>query len=429
MAHNLSHSEYADLFVPPDSISRDEHVIVHYRLRLPPNAKVEDIAATIAVLISVGTTRPVFGETASARATVLARVLGTNPAGFTTIAIPLAIIGATASVAELLTTLWFPAEYNFIEGLSVQDVELPKAMVTARAGPRVGTDRIRDGLGIHDRPILGAILKPRAGVPSETLADAAYEALLGGADYVIDDELIVDPGGVATFEKRVGAIVAAKTRAEADTKERKWYVVNVGGTPHRAIVLTRRAAALGASGVLVNAFTLGFSALEDIAAVPDLNLPVFTSNMGTALMSRGDGSGTAEGVMVKLSRLAGADGVYTGILGSSWYNNDVIQSSLAALRSPFHGLRRSFPIVAGGLTIANLFDNIVAHWPDVMLQAGSSLFGFPSGPRLGAQVFRQLIGKLRPGLHKKDVDNELIELGRKNAQIRAALVSAGFGHG
>jgi ribulose 1,5-bisphosphate carboxylase large subunit-like protein len=99
---------------------------------------------------------------------------------------------------------------------------------------------------------------------------------------------------------------------------------------------------------------------------------------------------------------------------------------MASLRKSFFNLRRTFPIVAGGLNLANLGENLVAQGSDIILQAGASVMGCPTGIRNGAQAFRTIVENFIPNMGGEEMEQKLIELGKKFPYVRDGLTAYGF---
>ena len=75
-----------------------------------------------------------------------------------------------------------------VKNLRLEDVSFPRSIVKTFIGPRVGSEGIREELGVHGRPFLGTIIKPKLGLNSKDHAQSAYNSWLGGCDFVKDDE-------------------------------------------------------------------------------------------------------------------------------------------------------------------------------------------------------------------------------------------------
>jgi ribulose 1,5-bisphosphate carboxylase large subunit-like protein len=325
----------------------------------------------------------------------------------------------------------YSSEYNFTSEYSVEDVDFPNSFLKHFRGPRLGMSGIRQAIGVSSRPILGAILKPRAGAPLDSIVKACSACLEGGMDYITDDELVVDPEGDLAFDNRVPRLVDVAKTATERTGRKKWYVANITASPKKALQYGKKARDFGADGLLVNAFTMGFPALEDIAEANEISLPIITCNMGTALLTRTPRSaGLSEVLISKLSRIAGADGVHSGIVASDWYSLEMFRASNAALRQPFtNALRPAFPVVAGGLNLANLVKNLFVHGTtDVILLAGAGVMGFPTGTYDGAQAFHAIADAFSPSMSEADLDDMLLRLAKKLPAVKSGLTAYGYKH-
>lgn len=430
MAKLIKDHELEEIFATSASIDHEEYVIVHYRIIPGEGFTIDEAAAIIAINTSLGTMKPLKYENNESRMKATAKVLFTamsGELGRVDIAYPLNLCEPAMGLTQLLSVIWYTAEYSFTSKYWIDDIDFPKSFLRHYKGPKFGIEGIRQAINIPARPILGAIIKPRDGVELAPILESSYECLIGGFDYIIDDELIVDPKGELSFENRVPKLVETARKASQETGERKWYIANINASPQRAVVYAKKAQDMGVNGLQLNAFTLGFPAFQEIAAQVDVNLPIITSNMGVAVMTRPEQfAGASEVLISKLSRIAGADGVYSGIVGASWYNLDVFRASMASLRRSFYDFNRSFPVVAGGLNLANLGENLVAQGPDILLQAGSSVLGFPTGPRNGAMAFRAVVDNFNQHMTHEEMERKLVELGKKFQYVRDGLTAYGF---
>ena len=75
-----------------------------------------------------------------------------------------------------------------LKNLKLTDIQLPKELVHSFNGPKYGITGIRKLLNIHDRPLVGTIIKPKLGLKTVDHAKVAYDAWVGGCDVVKDDE-------------------------------------------------------------------------------------------------------------------------------------------------------------------------------------------------------------------------------------------------
>ena len=421
-------AELRKVFTTLDAIEEEKFVIVRLKIIPEGDLSLEEAAALLAINTSLGTITPLDFEKENLRRATSAKVLFTGrESHYVDIAYPIHLCEPQSGISQLLSVILYNSEYNFTRGYWVDDIHFPKSYTQHFAGPRFGISGIRDMMGVPNRPLLGVILKPRGGAYFEAAVSACREALLGGFDYIIDDELIVDPEGDFAFDNRVKKLSAIARQASSETGETKWYIANINSTPARAFYYAKKAKELGANALLVNAFTIGFAAVEDLVSDRSIGIPIITSNMGIASITRPTQNiGISEVVISKLSRIVGVDGAYSGIVGASWYSDDIFRASLAALRRPLHHLSSTFPVVAGGLNIANLGENLIFQGNDVMLQVGTGIMGYPSGPREGARAFRFLVESLDPNFSLEEMERKIVELGKKYEYIKTGLKSFGF---
>src|SRR5262249_11428451 len=151
-------------------------------------------------------------------------------------------------------------------------------------------------------------------------------------------------------------------------------------------------------------------------------LPLITCNMGTAILARRPfDKGMSELALSRVSRVAGADGVYSGILGSDWYSDEVERMVMAALKNKYHNFKSCAPVVAGGLTVVNLWQNLKHYGDDVLLQAGTGLLGYPGGVAKGVRAMRKIIDEVPRALTSAEANDATIRLASKYGYLRDGL--------
>ncbi len=413
------------LFTTADGIDPEGYVVVRYRIETGKAYDLRAAAARLALVASIGTVSALRSESSERRISVGPRILhpakpGTESSGEVVAAFPVSLFAGRDPLAQLMSVTMFGAEYNYANEIRVESIDLPRRLLADLRGPVFGISGLRQRFGVTSRPILAAILKPRLGVSLLELAAAAQEALAGGVDIVMDDELVVDPEGDCAFVPRVTALVQAADRASATTGQLKRVVVNVSARPAHTWTYAKQAFEMGAAGFIFNAFVCGIPALQDLSEA-NWGVPVFACNVGSGLLTRSS-TGVASSVYCRLSRLAGADAVQTGIVAGDAYTTEAWGPSVIALDRSLGHINPSLPIVAGGLNIANLWRNWRSLGNDVIFAAGSGIFGYPGGPGAGAEALRKLLENLSPEMSGKEAADETVRL----AQGRGSAVARGL---
>jgi 2,3-diketo-5-methylthiopentyl-1-phosphate enolase len=349
------------------------------------------------------------------------------------IALPLDLCSAAEGVEQLILLMTSGAEYNYADEFWVESIELPRKFVDRFHGPRYGIEGMRQLFPGTSRPLLGLIVKPRSGIPLEDLKRPYHDALIGGVDFLVDDLLMVDPDGEMCFSRRVPAMADLVHSAAAETKSNKHYFVNVASGPRRASHYIAQAVEYGASAAMVNAFTMGFGAVQQLIDDTDGQIPFIATNMGVGMITRprlagepGKPTGMSEAVVSKLSRLVGVDAVHTGTSAAECYGEDAWGTATRALNAGLFGLKPCFAVAEGDLTIGNIWDNIASLGVDVLMEPTSGILNFPGGPRRGASAFRLLLDELNPGMTPQEAHQTIQRVAERHREVEDGLRFFGY---
>jgi ribulose-bisphosphate carboxylase large chain len=427
MLFDLDAADVNQIFTPPERL--EDCLVVKYKLGLPEGANKDVTAAVLALNTSLGTVRRLPYEDKNRISSGCARVLNATLSGehaIVEVAYPHDLAGIAEGLPLLLTTVWLSAEYSYTSDLSVVDIIFPHCVVDHFSGPRFGIAGLRKVLKVPNRAIFGIVIKPRLGVSLAAIAQQCHEGLLGGADFVVDDELIVNPPGEFCFEHRVKVLHEMAVAATRESGESKWFIPNVTSTNTKALGYIQSAAAIGVPAVMANAFTMGYGSFQELASSAP-TMPIINNGIGTGILTRPQkNTGVSNLVMSKLSRLAGADGTNTGLIGSLWYTEDAIRGSIGALKGGLYEILPSMPVGSGGLNVANLWTNLHFLGQDVMFEAGSGILGYPGGPRAACRAFRNIIEHIDHSLPPEAADEQIVKIARKDGQMKMALDALGW---
>lgn len=209
-------------------------------------------------------------------------------------------------------------------------LELPAGLLPGPAFPPI------DGVGV------GVIFKPSLGLSPAELAVLAAAHAEAGAVLLKDDELLGDPEWCPLYE-RVAAVAAV-------LPESCIYTPNITGPTATLLERARRVVELGATGVMVNAFTQGLDAVLALREA-GLGVPVFAHRVGSGPWARSRRFGVAGSVLADLTRQCGADFVQVGAYGGKLFDSDdEVDAQLRAARSA----PAATAVIGGGVGPSNV---------------------------------------------------------------------------
>src|SRR3989338_8489640 len=115
-----------------------------------------------------------------------------------------------------------------LENLRLVDVSLPQEYLKNFPGPNLGIAGLRKYFKVFNRPITGAVPKPKIGFSAEEHAQIGFETWLGGFDCVKDDENLTSTK-FNEFYKRARLMSKMRDKAEKETGEIKDAFINITG--------------------------------------------------------------------------------------------------------------------------------------------------------------------------------------------------------
>ena len=337
----------------------------------------------------------------------------------TKLAIPIRNFGY--SIPALLTATAGEIHYlDIFVSVKLEDMEYPPNFLEQYQGPQFGLEGVRKLLEIsEDRPIFIAVVKPSI-APSKMFADLAYEALIGGADIVKDDELLADIPD-SPLAERVEMVMQAVKKAEEVTGKKKFYQVNITGDVADLKKFYEIAEKYKVNCIMVNAMAIGLSAtkmVREFSKVPiashfDLNgafgrLPFF---------------GISHKVLATLHRMAGIDNlimpVYSSTMSEFEHDTDLdlneIEIQVKSCLEPLGNLKTTTPVFGGGLRAANIEKVLkIAKTNKIGLIVGHGIFAHPDGAKAGSQSLIQAWEAYRDKI-------SLEEYAKTHTELRHAL--------
>jgi ribulose-bisphosphate carboxylase large chain len=266
------------------------------------------------------------------------------------------------------------AEGRAVNRCRLVDLELPVGLLP---GPAFGVAAQPAPVGV------GVIAKPSLGLTPVEVAEVARAAVTGGASFIKDDEILGNPEW-CPLEERVEAV--AKVLAPGVV-----YCANITGPGVSLVERARRVVALGATGLMVNAFAQG---LDSVVALrqADLGVPILAHRAGSGAITRNDRFGARGSVLAALARQCGADYWIVGAFGGALFeSDDEVRANVAALRSG--SARPAIAVFGGGLGPDGVARQVAeAGGSGLLMLLGSQAYGYPGGLEAGVRAAVRAVG-------------------------------------
>lgn len=305
-----------------------------------------------------------------------------------------------------------------VSNLRLIDIRFPKQYLKGFKGPLMGVDGIRKILGTDKsrRPHVGTIVKPKVGLNPKDFAKVAYEAWVGGIDFVKDDENLTSQK-FCPFEDRVIYTLEAMDKAKEETGENKMYSPNITG-PFE--VMVKRAEFVkdhGGNIVMIDVVTAGFSALQSFVNL-NLGLPIHAHRAMHAALTRNKKHGISMLALAKIFRLIGVDqlhiGAIVGKMEGAAHEVITIKRSIQedlpedgeVLGQEWGHIKPVFAVASGGLHPGSVPAVIKYLGNDIVIQAGGGVHGHPKGTRAGAKAMRDAVDATLKGLKLEEYPSE-----------------------
>ena len=303
-------------------------------------------------------------------------------------------------------------ELRQISGLKLVDVEFPDALANQFPGPAFeieGTRRLAD---VHDRPIIGTIVKPSVGLTPDATADLVRSLGEAGLDFIKDDELMANPPH-SPLAERVDAVMKVINELAEKTGRKLMYAFNISDQLDNMLQHHDTVLNAGGTCVMVSLNSVGHVAVEHLRR--QCQLPIHGHRNGWGMYCRSPALGMEFTAYQKFWRLAGVDHLHVNGLRNKFCEPDEsVVRSIKACLTPMFG-RRVMPVVSSGQWGGQAPDTYRQTGTlDVMYLAGGGIIGHPQGPAAGVAAIRQAWEAAAQGI-------ELDEYARRHPELQASL--------
>jgi 2,3-diketo-5-methylthiopentyl-1-phosphate enolase len=416
------------LYAFPEVAFSEDYAIGTYQVKVPTK-DIEKLALAIADEQTTGTWIKVSADSAEKSKWFGAKVVSIyevpdtasdwqpqdTPIHIVQIAYPVKNFGT--SVPMLLSTVFGNISASGM--IKFIDCAFPKSYVEKFGGPKFGVRGLREALGVPDRPLLNAMIKPNIGWTPDEGAALFYGAAKGGVDIIKDDELLMADGEHCPLRERVTKFMAMERKAFEETGERTLYAVNITDDIANIRENAMRALDYGANCLMLNVYTAGFSALKMLAEDPEVTVPLLAHVDFAGAYCGSTFTGINAALLIgKLVRLSGGD---FQINGNPWgkfpYPMKMFSRSFKFFTQPWWNIKPMMYAVSGGTTQLSVPHAVKAVGTDVILAAGGAVHGHPDGSEAGARSMRQAIDAAVKGIDLFEYAKTHAELGRMAALL------------
>jgi 2,3-diketo-5-methylthiopentyl-1-phosphate enolase len=270
--------------------------------------------------------------------------------------------------------------------LKLIDIDFPKAFTDGFQGPRFGVEGLREITGVPKRPFIVSMIKPCTGATPENAGKLIRELAMAGIDWIKDDELFSDTD-YCTVKARVRIAAEILKDVYEKTGKRVIYSPNITDRPDRMLDKAKMCKEMGIPGLMINALTVGWPAMQMIAENDEVDLPILAHPAFAGAMYESHYSGISSHLVLgKFMRMSGADLViYPCAYGKVDIQRERYIRIAQSLLTDFRGMKRTFPGPAAGVyqgLIPNVADDLGM---DFSISAGAAMHAHPMGAAAGVE--------------------------------------------
>ncbi len=317
-----------------------------------------------------------------------------------------------------------------LKNLRLVDVSLPRDYIKNFKGPNLGIAGLRKYFKVYDRPLTGAVPKPKIGFSAEEHSWIALETWRGGFDCVKDDENLTSTN-FNNFYRRVKLMAKMRDKAEKETGEIKDAFINITGEVEE---MKKRAKFLHEHGfkyAMIDVMTCGAASVQTMRDVlGDMGMAIHAHRAMHASFDRNPKHGMTMEFIAKIMKLIGVDQIHSGTsVGKLVGSREEVLSVANILRETrvkeykkilleqdWGNIKPAFPVTSGGLHPGLVPDVMNIYGKEMILLVSGGIHGHPRGTRAGAKATMQAIDAT-----KKKISLEEYAKRSENVELNQAL--------
>lgn len=311
-----------------------------------------------------------------------------------------------------------------LKNLRLIDVSFPKEYLKHFKGPSQGISSLRSYFKVKDRPLTGAVPKPKIGFSAQEHSEIAFETWMGGFDLVKDDENLTSTK-FNNFEERVKLMTKMRDKAEKLTGDKKDALINITSETKE---MEKRAKLLHNYGwkyAMIDVVVSGTAAVQTLRdTLGDYKMAIHAHRAMHASFDKNPHHGITMQFLAKIMRMIGVDQIHAGTaVGKLVGNKQEVQTIARTLREMsvkeqsnlllsqnWHNIKPAFPVSSGGLHPGLVPDIMKIFGNDLVLLVSGGIHGHPQGTRAGAKAAMQAIEATQKHISLEDYAKSHLEL-------------------
>ena len=387
----LSNNNFLDIFIDEKDLVRDKYIIATYFIETNLN-KGDLLKATYELAVGQSIGNPHFRsnyetneliERHSCKILHKASFLEGKNKGSVSIAFPIINIDFQSDGISQLLCMLMGGQMDIETFLKCRliDINFPASYNEIFLPPAFGLTKTRELTKSFNKPLFGAIIKPKTGINKETLLDMIKKLIDGGVDFIKEDEILSNPS-FCSLDDRVPFISNYLDKNNIKII----YTFSITGDHDVVLKRAKLVHQEGGNGIHVNLW----AGLGVYKAIRKLNLPLFIhfQKSGDKVITNESHNFSIDwAVICKLAAISGVDSIHVGMIGgylneNENYINNIVKNLLEynVISALSCGLNaQSIP----------LLDTILGA--NYMANVGGAIHSHMEGSEAGAKKIRDAI--------------------------------------
>ena len=274
-------------------------------------------------------------------------------------------------------------DIDVFDSCRLLSIDFPSTVKKYFLGPAHGITGIRKFVGQVDKPLSGAIVKPKTGMSASTLLEMVKELVDGGCDFIKEDEILSNPS-FCPISERVPLI----SNWINNQSKKVIYAVCINGDHDYILKRAKQVKEMGGNAIHIN----HWAGLGVYNAVRKLNTGLFIhfqKSGDKVFTDKRHSFGIDWNVICQLAGLMGVDTIHAGMWGG-YLSDD--EEELKQVIATLHK-HNVLPALSCGMHPGLVQANVRQFGNDFIANVGGAIHGHPMGTLAGANAMRQAIDK------------------------------------